>query len=152
MCFFILEFHIILITLFSFCNYFLSLFLLFFFFFQWQNEGGVGAGAQGAGRGSQSFVNLGSSSSLEASGVIGRLRPATARLVQGFVRKVSSPLWAEAKRRTTKRLVFGESAPYFALVGVTLVSGSQQGLVTKEDELESLCCNIRVSKTCFYMA
>lgn len=65
------------------------------------------------------------------------------RLVQGLVRKVSAPLWTEARRRATKRLVFGESAPFFALVGVTLVSGSQQGLVTKEDELEALCCNVR---------
>lgn len=70
---------------------------------------------------------------------------AVTRFVQGFVRKVSAPLWTEARRRATKRLVFGESAPFFALVGVTLVSGSQQGLVTKEDELEALCCNVRVS-------
>lgn len=67
------------------------------------------------------------------------------RFVQGFVRKVSAPLWTEARRRATKRLVFGENAPFFALVGVTLASGSQQGLVTKEDELEALCCNVRVS-------
>lgn len=110
---------------------------------KWQSEGGPGVGAQGAGNGSQSCGELSSSSSLGASGVVNRLRPATTRLVQGLVRKVSSPLWTEAKKRATKRLVFGESAPYFALVGVTLVSGSQQGLVTKEDELESLCCNIR---------
>lgn len=99
--------------------------------------------------GSQNGASVGSSSSLAASGVVSRLRPVTTRLVQGFVRKVSAPLWAEARRRATKRLVFGESAPYFALVGVTLVSGSQQGLVTKEDELESLCGNIRVSTILF---
>lgn len=109
---------------------------------KWQSEGGAGVGAQVAESG-LTCGSLGSSSSLAASGVVSRLRPATTRLVQGLVRKVSSPLWTEAKRRATKRLVFGETAPYFALVGVTLVSGSQQGLVTKEDELESVCCNIR---------
>ncbi|KAK7073377.1 Protein tyrosine kinase [Halocaridina rubra] len=107
---------------------------------KWQSEGGAGVGAQEGG--SIAHVS-GSTSSLAASGVVNRLGPAATRFVQGFVRKVSSPLWAEAKSKTTKRLVFGESAPYFALVGVTLVSGSQQGLVTKDDELESLCCNIR---------
>lgn len=111
---------------------------------KWQSEGGGGVGVQVAEFvGSQNGASVGSSSSLAASGVVSRLRPVTTRLVQGFVRKVSAPLWAEARRRATKRLVFGESAPYFALVGVTLVSGSQQGLVTKEDELESLCGNIR---------
>lgn len=107
---------------------------------KWQSEG-VGGVAEFAA--SPNGASVGSSSSLAASGVVSRLRPVTTRLVQGFVRKVSAPLWAEARRRATKRLVFGESAPYFALVGVTLVSGSQQGLVTKEDELECLCGNIR---------
>lgn len=110
---------------------------------KWQSEGGAGVGAQVGESGVYGCGSLGSSSSLAASGVVSRLGPAATRFVQGLVRKVSAPLWSEAKRRATKRLVFGESAPYFALVGVTLVSGSQQGLVTKEDELESLCCNIR---------
>ncbi|XP_068202364.1 serine/threonine-protein kinase Pink1, mitochondrial [Palaemon carinicauda] len=109
---------------------------------KWQSEGGSGVGAQGPGHVSRSCGDL-TGSSLAASGVVNRLQPVANRLFQGFVRKVSSPLWTEAKKRATKRLVFGETAPYFALVGVTLVSGSQQGLVTKEDELESLCCNIR---------
>ena len=79
------------------------------------------------------------------SGVVNRLLPVTTRLVHSLVRKVSSPLWSEVKKRTTKRLIYGESAPYFALVGVTLVSGSQQGILTKNDEVEALCGNIRVS-------
>lgn len=111
-----------------------------------QSEGGAGVDRHVAEcGGGQSSASVGGSSSPGASGLVSHLRPVTTRLVQGLVRKVSAPLWAEAKRRTTKRLVFGESAPYFALVGVTLVSGSQQGLITKEDEFEALCCNIRVS-------
>lgn len=109
-----------------------------------QSEGGARVDKHVAERGGgQSSASIIGSSSQGASGLVSHLRPVTTRLVQGFVRKVSAPLWAEAKRRTTKRLVFGESAPYFALVGVTLVSGSQQGLITKEDEFEALCCNIR---------
>jgi len=80
-------------------------------------------------------------------GVLNQSPTVTTRLIQSFVRKVSQPLWSEARRRATKRLVYGETAPFFALVGVTLVSGSQQGLVTKEDELEALCCDIREAIT-----
>ncbi|KAK8731725.1 hypothetical protein OTU49_007444 [Cherax quadricarinatus] len=104
---------------------------------KWQSEGGAGAGKNAAecGSESQASASIGTGPSVASSVV--------SRLAQSLVRKVSAPLWAEAKRSATKRLVFGESAPYFALVGVTLVSGSQLGLVTKEDELENLCCNIR---------
>nr|XP_053640466.1 serine/threonine-protein kinase Pink1, mitochondrial-like [Cherax quadricarinatus] len=104
---------------------------------RWQSEGGAGAGKNAAecGSESQASASIGTGPSVASSVV--------SRLAQSLVRKVSAPLWAEAKRSATKRLVFGESAPYFALVGVTLVSGSQLGLVTKEDELENLCCNIR---------
>ena len=41
----------------------------------------------------------------------------------------------------------GNSAPFLALVGVSLASGS--GIITKEDEIESVCYEIRqaVGKT-----
>lgn len=41
----------------------------------------------------------------------------------------------------------GNSAPFLALVGVSLASGS--GIITKEDEIEQLCYEMRqaVSKT-----
>ena len=86
---------------------------------------------------------------LQASGVVGRLRPVTNRLVQSLVRKVSAPLWSEVKRRATKRIIFGETATFFALVGVTL-SDSEQGILTKSDEVEALCGNIRVSIFIFF--
>ncbi|KAK3870312.1 hypothetical protein Pcinc_024466 [Petrolisthes cinctipes] len=97
-------------------------------------------GSEGAGR---RVAENGARQSVTSSLVPAVDSSVVTRFVQGFVRKVSAPLWTDARRRATKRLVFGESAPFFALVGVTLVSGSQQGLVTKEDELEALCGNVR---------
>lgn len=41
------------------------------------------------------------------------------------------------------RLMFGDSTPFFALVGVSLASGD--GMLTKDDELEAVCWEIRVS-------
>lgn len=41
------------------------------------------------------------------------------------------------------RILYGDSAPFFALVGVSLASGT--GILTKEDELEGVCWEIRVS-------
>lgn len=40
------------------------------------------------------------------------------------------------------RFSFGDSTPFFALVGVSLASGS--GVLTKNDELEGVCGEIRV--------
>lgn len=82
----------------------------------------------------------------QAGVVVSRLRPFTTQLIQSIFRRVPAPLWTEARRRTTQRLVFGASAPYFALVGVTLVGGSQ-GLVTRDDELEALCGTVREAIT-----
>lgn len=41
------------------------------------------------------------------------------------------------------RYHYGDSSPFFALVGVGLASGN--GLLTKDDELEGVCYEIRVS-------
>lgn len=40
------------------------------------------------------------------------------------------------------RFLFGDSAPLFALIGVCLASGT--GILTKDDELEGVCWEIRV--------
>lgn len=39
-------------------------------------------------------------------------------------------------------MLFGDSGPFFALVGVSLASGT--GIITKDDELEGICLEIRV--------
>lgn len=44
------------------------------------------------------------------------------------------------------RFLFGDSAPLFALIGVCLASGT--GILTKDDELEGVCWEIRVSISC----
>ena len=52
------------------------------------------------------------------------------------------------RRRAVHQLTSqGNSAPFLALVGVSLASGS--GIITKEDEIESVCYEIRqaVGKT-----
>jgi PTEN induced putative kinase 1 len=63
--------------------------------------------------------------------------------VDNVLRRVTNSLSADLRRRATKRLLFGDSAPFFALVGVSLASGT--GILTKDDELEGVCWEIRVS-------
>lgn len=43
------------------------------------------------------------------------------------------------------RFLFGDSTPLFALIGVCLASGT--GILTKDDELEGVCWEIRVRLT-----
>ena len=64
--------------------------------------------------------------------------------VDNVLRRVTNSLSADLRRRATRRLLFGDSAPFFALVGVSLASGT--GLLTKDDELEGVCWEIRVRK------
>lgn len=49
---------------------------------------------------------------------------------------------ADLRRRTAKRLLFGNSAPFLAFVGINLASGTS--IVTEEEELEAACWGIRV--------
>lgn len=62
--------------------------------------------------------------------------------VDNILKRVTNSLAADLRRRAATRLVFGDSAPFFALVGVSLASGS--GILTKNDELEGVCWEIRV--------
>lgn len=41
------------------------------------------------------------------------------------------------------RLLYGDPAPFFSLIGVSLATGA--GILTKDDELEGVCWEIRVS-------
>ncbi|XP_066582032.1 serine/threonine-protein kinase Pink1, mitochondrial [Prorops nasuta] len=61
--------------------------------------------------------------------------------VDNILKRVTNSLAADLRRRTASRLVFGDSAPFFALVGVSLASGT--GILTKDDELEGVCWEIR---------
>ncbi|XP_047101200.1 serine/threonine-protein kinase Pink1, mitochondrial [Schistocerca piceifrons] len=61
--------------------------------------------------------------------------------VDNVLRRVTNSQSAELRERATKRLLYGDSAPFFALVGVSLASGT--GILTKDDELEGVCWEIR---------
>lgn len=63
--------------------------------------------------------------------------------VDNILKRVTNSLAADLRRRTASRLVFGDSAPFFALVGISLASGT--GILTKDDELEGVCWEIRVN-------
>lgn len=62
--------------------------------------------------------------------------------VDNILRRVTNSLASELRKKTTKQLLSGDSAPFFALVGVSLASGT--GIITKEDELDGVCWEIRV--------
>lgn len=47
---------------------------------------------------------------------------------------------AEIRERATKKLFYGDSVPFFALIGVGLASGA--GILTKEDEFDCVCHEI----------
>ncbi|OXU24810.1 hypothetical protein TSAR_016589 [Trichomalopsis sarcophagae] len=62
--------------------------------------------------------------------------------VDSILKRVTNTLAADLRRRAASRLLFGgDSAPFFALVGISLASGT--GILTKEDELEGVCWEIR---------
>lgn len=63
--------------------------------------------------------------------------------VENILKRVTNSLAADLRRRAASKLVFGNSAPFFALVGVSLASGT--GMLTKDDEMEGVCWEIRVS-------
>jgi len=69
-------------------------------------------------------------------------------LINNVLKRVTNSQAALLRRRAFHQLTNqGNSAPFLALVGVSLASGS--GIITKEDEIESICYEIRqtVGKT-----
>lgn len=69
-------------------------------------------------------------------------------LVDNVLRRVTNSQAAILRRKAAHQLTsLGNSAPFLALVGVSLASGS--GILTKEDEIEGVCSEIRqaVGKT-----
>ncbi|KAK6639893.1 Serine/threonine-protein kinase Pink1, mitochondrial [Polyplax serrata] len=62
-------------------------------------------------------------------------------LINNVLQRVTPTLNNDLRRKATRRLFYGDSAPLFALIGVSLASGN--GLLTKDDELEGICWEIR---------
>ncbi|CAK9817994.1 Serine/threonine-protein kinase Pink1, mitochondrial [Anthophora plagiata] len=61
--------------------------------------------------------------------------------VNNILNRVTNSLAANLRKRAASRLIFGDSTPFFALVGVSLASGT--GILTKDEELEGVCWEIR---------
>lgn len=61
--------------------------------------------------------------------------------IDNILNRVTTTYSAELRTQATKKLFYGDSAPFFALIGVSLASGA--GVLTKEDELEGVCWEIR---------
>lgn len=61
--------------------------------------------------------------------------------IDNILNRVTTTYSSELRSQATKKLFYGDSAPFFALIGVSLASGA--GVLTKEDELEGVCWEIR---------
>ncbi|XP_070074998.1 serine/threonine-protein kinase Pink1, mitochondrial [Drosophila takahashii] len=61
--------------------------------------------------------------------------------IDNILSRVTTAYSEDLRQRATRRLFFGDSAPFFALIGVSLASGG--GVLSKEDELEGVCWEIR---------
>ncbi|XP_076652857.1 PTEN-induced putative kinase 1 [Halictus rubicundus] len=91
---------------------------------------------------SQGCLPQGSNNASATGRHLGYLGAHARRLfVDNILKRVTNSLAADLRRRAATRLVFGDSAPFFALVGVSLASGT--GILTKDDELEGVCWEIR---------
>lgn len=95
---------------------------------------------------SQGHVPLGTGGISSASSHLGFLGAQARRLfVDNVLKRVTNTLAADLRRRAARRLFGGDSTPFFALVGVSLASGT--GVLTKEDELEGVCWEIKEAVT-----
>lgn len=61
--------------------------------------------------------------------------------IDNVLSRVTSPKSSALVSNATKKLTFGDSLPFLSLVACSLASGN--GVLTKEDELEGLCWEIR---------
>lgn len=61
--------------------------------------------------------------------------------VDNILNRVTTTYSTELRTDALKKFLYGDSTPLFALIGVSLASGS--GILTKDDELEGVCYEIR---------
>lgn len=64
-------------------------------------------------------------------------------LIDNVMKRVTNSLAADLRRRSVKHLFNGNPSPFFALIGISLASGT--GIITKENEFEGICWEIRVN-------
>lgn len=72
---------------------------------------------------------------------LGHINQLRSQFINSLLTRITSTFASELRRRAAKQLAYGNSAPFFALVGVSLASGS--GILTKEEEMETVCEEIR---------
>jgi len=91
---------------------------------------------------SQSFSGAASSNSTPNYSHFGNFRQAARNLfVNSVLKRVTTNNAKNLRRKTAQEFLTGNSAPFLALVGVSLASGS--GILTKEDEIECVCKEVR---------
>jgi len=91
---------------------------------------------------SQSFSGAASSNPTPNFSHFGNFRNAARNLfVNSVLKRVTSNHAKNLRRKTAQEFLTGNSAPFLALVGVSLASGS--GILTKEDEIECVCKEVR---------
>lgn len=78
-----------------------------------------------------------------SSGWQNRWNLARRAFVDNLLSRVTNSLSADLRRRTARQLMYGNSRPFFALVGMSLASGN--GMLTNDNQLEGVCWEIRVS-------
>lgn len=61
--------------------------------------------------------------------------------VDNILNRVTTTYSSELRTDALKKFLYGDSTPLFALIGVSLATGS--GILTKDDELEGVCYEIR---------
>jgi len=91
---------------------------------------------------SQSFGGATSSNPAPNFSHFGNFRNAARNLfVNSVLKRVTSNNAKNLRQKTAQEFLTGNSAPFLALVGVSLASGS--GILTKEDEIECVCKEVR---------
>lgn len=65
--------------------------------------------------------------------------------IDNVLNRCTTSYSVDLRQQARKKLFYGDSAPFFALIGVSLASGA--GVLTKEDELEGVCWEIREAAT-----
>ncbi|KAH8387208.1 hypothetical protein KR093_005503 [Drosophila rubida] len=85
--------------------------------------------------------STGSSSSPSHGGLFRFGQHARKLFIDNILNRVTTGYSEDLRKRATRKLFYGDSAPFFALVGVSLATGS--GVLSKEDELEGVCWEIR---------
>lgn len=81
-------------------------------------------------------------SSPPSSGWQNRWNLARRAFVDSLLNRVTNSLSADLRRHTARQLMYGNSRPFFALVGMSLASGN--GMLTSDNQLEGVCWEIRV--------